>query len=255
MNIKEMAAEIAQARKSGEQTQLAWPEPAPDVSDAMEIQSLAFAKFGSPSMGWKVGATNKPAQETFKIDAPFYGPMAVSGLLTNGDTLKVTKCIGACEPEYAFKLARDYPVNGEEITRESASSAVQEVHIVIEIIGRCIGNPDFANGVGVTMDFGGNAAFVVGPKVEDWQNKDFANAVVESKLDGKTVQTGNGKTAMDDPINSLVWLAQQLAAKGTQIKSGEWVSTGTCTAAVPAEAGKTYSASFGTFGEVSIRFN
>lgn len=254
MNVSEMAAQIVEARKTGVQTQMALPEPAPAIEDAMVIQAEAFSQFGSPSVGWKVGATNKAAQDGFNIDAPFYGPMAKAGVIENGGSLAKSPCVGACEPEYAFKMARDYPANGEAINTESASEAVSSLHAAIEVIGRCIGNPDYANGVGVTMDFGGNAAFVVGPEVKDWKNQDLANAVVESKIDGEVVLTGNGMPVMGDPINSLVWIAQTLAAQGKSIKAGEWVSTGTCTAAVPAEAGKTYSAKFSDFGEVSIKF-
>ncbi len=254
MNKSEMAAKIVAARKSGEQTMMAWPQPAPTRDDAMDIQGEAFAQLGSPSVGWKVGATNAAAQEGFAIDSPFYGPMAQAGVLNSGDDLAKTPCVGAVEPEYAFKMARDFPANGEAITVESAKAAVADVHIAIEVIGRCIGNPDYANGVGVTMDFGGNAAFVIGPQVKDWANQDLANTVVETMLDGEVKQTGNGQPVMGDPVNSVVWLAQQLATKGQCLKAGDWISTGTCTAVVPAEAGKTVSAKFGDFGEVSVNF-
>ena len=255
MNKSEMAAQIVAARKSGEQTQMALPDPAPNRDDAMDIQAEAFAQLGSPSVGWKVGATNEAAQKGFGIDSPFFGPIAELGVMASGENLKKTPCVGAVEPEYAFKMAKDFPSDGEALTVENAKSAVGSVHLAIEVIGRCIGNPDYANGVGVTMDFGGNAAFVVGPEVSDWANQDFANTVVEAMVDGEVVQTGNGQPVMGDPINSIVWLAEQLVAKGESIKAGQWVSTGTCTAAVPGVAGKTVSAKYGGFGEVSVNFN
>ena len=254
MNHSQMAAEIVAARKSGEQTMMAWPDPAPTMADAMIIQQAAFEQFGSPSVGWKVGATNEAAQKGFGIDGPFYGPMAEAGVMSSGDELAKKDCVAACEPEYAFKLARDYPAQGEEINAETAADAIGPLHIAIEVIGRNIGNPDYANGVGVTMDFGGNVAFVVGPEVADWRSQDLAAAVVESKVDGEVVQTGNGQPVMGDPINSFVWMAKRLAEQGGGFKAGEWVSTGTCTAPVPAQAGTTYAAQFSDFGEVSVKF-
>ena len=179
MDVSKFAAELVAARKSGVQSQIAWPDPAPTMADAMEIQAAAFEHLGSPSVGWKVGATNKAAQDGFGIDAPFYGPMAELGVLENGGTLKKTPCVGACEPEYAFKMAQDFPATGEAITPQSATQAVDRLHIAIEVIGRCIGNTDFANGLGVSMDFGGNVAFIVGPEVKDWQNQDLTHSVVE----------------------------------------------------------------------------
>ncbi len=254
MDVENMAADMVASRKSGVQNSLAWPDPAPSMEDAMVIQAAAFEKFGSPSVGWKVGATNKAAQESFGIDAPFYGPMAQAGVLVNGAELKKTPCVTACEPEYAFKMARDFPENGEEMNTDNAAIAVDTVHIAIEVIGRTIGNKDFANGLGVALDFGGNVAFVVGPEVPDWQNQDLRNAVVESSVDGSIVATGSGVSASDNPINSVVWMAQTLAKHGRQLKAGEWVSTGTCTTPIPAQGNTTYCAKFSEFGEVSIKF-
>lgn len=254
MDISKMAAAMVESRKTGVQNMMDWPDPAPSMEDAMALQAAAFEQLNSPSVGWKVGATNEAAQKGFNIDAPFYGPMAEAAVMANDGELTKTPCVGACEPEYAFKLARDYPASGEAISAETAADAVDTLHIAIEVIGRTIGNPDYANGLGVTMDFGGNVAFVVGPEVANWQDQDLANTAVDSKVDGDVVASGNGQPVMGNPINSLVWLAQTLAADGKQIKAGEWVSTGTCTAAIPAAAGTTYTATFGDFGDVSVKF-
>ncbi|MEM8749524.1 MAG: fumarylacetoacetate hydrolase family protein [Pseudomonadota bacterium] len=257
MNKQNMANQIVEARKTGVQTQMALPDPAPNLDDAMEIQALVFEGFGSPSVGWKVGAANEAAQNAFGLDGPFYGPMAQAGVLQDGADLKKTPCVGAVEPEYAFAMARDYPAPGEAINADTAASAVERAHVAIEVIGRCIGNADYANGIGVTMDFGGNAAFVVGPAIEDWATKDLVASPVEGLVDGEVVQTGSGAAVMGDPITSLVWMAQTLADNGESLKAGEWVSTGTCTPPIPAEAGKTVSARFGpdgAFGSVSVNF-
>lgn len=254
MNVSEMAAEIISARKSATQTQMAWPDPAPTRDDAMAIQTEVFNQFGSPLIGWKVGATTEGAQKAFGIDSPFYGPMPQSAVCESGCDLEKTAVVGACEPEYAFKMARDFPASGEEITVENATAAIDSVHIAIEVIGRAIGNPDYGNGVGVTMDFGGNVVFVVGPEVKDWASQDLTNAPVHSKVDGDVVESGNGEPIFGNPINSVVWLAKTLAENGKSLKAGEWVSTGTCTPAIPAKKGSTYTATFSEFGDVSINF-
>ncbi len=252
MTKSEIANAIAEAREGGTQTEIPPQDPPLSRADAMEIQTMAFDAFGSPSVGWKVGATNAAAQKGFGIDSPFYGPIAEIGVVQSGASLNKTPSVGAMEPEYAFKMARDFPAPGEAINEETATDAVESVHIAIEMIGRCIGNADWANGVGVTMDFGGNAAFVVGDAIGNWSDQDLVSTVVEAMVDGEVVQTGNGEPVMGAPIKSLVWLAQQLAETGQSLKAGDWVSTGTCTAAVPAEAGKTLSAKFGDFGTVAV---
>ncbi len=251
---KLIAHELVKARKSGVQTNIPWPDAAPSLSDAMEIQNIAIDEFASPCIGWKVGATAKAAQEFLKLDDAFYGPITKAGFLASDAEIQKTPCIGACEPEYAFKMADDFPLAGEEATKAKLMEAIDKVHIVIEIIGRRIANPEYANGLGVAMDFAGHSAFIIGPQVDNWQNQDLANTVVESLVDDKIVETGCGLAVMGDPINSLLWLAKQLVLANKQLKAGEWVSTGTCTAAVPAEAGTTYTAIFGGFGQVSVNF-
>ncbi|MDD9910927.1 MAG: fumarylacetoacetate hydrolase family protein [Ahrensia sp.] len=254
MNKTEIASAIAEARKAGEQVDIVLNDATLSRDDAMEIQGLAFEAFGSPSVGWKVGATNAAAQSNFGIDSPFYGPIAEAGVVKSGASLPKLACIGAMEPEYAFRMKRDFPAAGEEITEESAADAVDAVHVAIEMIGRCIGNSQWANGVGVTMDFGGNAAFVIGDAIKDWRSQDLVNTPVTAMVDGEAVETGNGEPVMGAPIKSLVWLAQQLAERGSMLKAGDWVSTGTCTPPVPAQVGKTLSAKFGALGSVSVSF-
>lgn len=250
----ELANSIADARKRGEQIEIPAQEMPLSRNDAMDIQRLAFERFGSPSVGWKVGATNEGVQKNFGIDSPFYGQIAESGVLHSGAVMEKTPCVGAMEPEYAFRMKRDFPAGGEEVTETNAAEAVESVHIAIEMIGRCVGNTEWANGVGVTMDFGGNAALVVGDAITNWQDRDLTNTEVEAMVDGEIVQTGNGEPVMGAPIKSLMWMAQQLVDQGGSLKAGEWVSTGTCTPPVPAEAGKTLSAKFGDFGTVSVSF-
>ena len=59
---------------------------------------------------------------------------------------------------------------------------------------------------------------------------------------------------LGNPINSLHWLAEQLVEAGGSLKAGEWVSTGSTTTPIPAEAGSKVSATFEDFGSVSVKF-
>ena len=251
---QEFADAMVEARTTGVQSMLSMPDPAITIDDAMDYQAAVFETYGCKTVGWKVGATNATAQAGFGLNGPFYGPIVEAVVMRSGSDLEKTPCVGAVEPEYAFKMARDYPAAGEAVNAETLAGAVGTVHIAIEVIGRALGHSDFANGIGVTMDFGGNVAFVVGPEVPDWVNQDLAKTPVTALVDGEEVATGNGEPVMGDPINSLLWLAQSLAVEGKSLKAGEWVSTGTCTPPVPAKAGSTITARFGEFGEVSVNF-
>lgn len=254
MPNQELATAIANARKNGIQTNVEMPDPIPDMAGALEIQEQVVAAFGSASIGWKVGATNEGAQKAFGLDGPFYGPMVEASLVEQGGSVAAKPTVLAVEPEYAFKMNRDYPANGEAINEETAAAAVGACHIALEVIGRCVSSDSFQNGIGLTMDFAGNSSFIVGAEIKDWQNVDLIGTAVYGKSDGETVQEGSGANVMGSPLKSLVWMAKALAEKGESLKAGDWVSTGTCTSPVPAKAGTKVSATFGEFGEVSVNF-
>jgi len=254
MNTSQLAQSIADARRTRVQCDVDWPSPAPDMAAALKVQKQVVDAFGSSVVGWKVGATNAGAQKNFGLDGPFFGPIVEAGVTTPGSTLKAAPTVLAVEPEYAFKMARDFPADGEEVTEENAADAVEACHVALEVIGRCVKSADFQNGIGLTMDFAGNSAFVPGPEVANWQSHDLINTPVLGKADGEVVNEGSGAEVMGSPLTSLTWMAQQLANRGDKLKAGDWVSTGTCTAPVPAKAGTTVSAQFGELGEVSIIF-
>ena len=254
MDTNALAQAIATARKSQVQCDVDWPSPSPDMDAALAIQKKVVEAFGSEIAGWKVGATNPTAQKNFGLDGPFYGPMAKAGFADSGAKLKAAPTVLAVEPEYAFRMARDFPMNGEEVTEENAALAVEACHVALEVIGRCVKSDAFQNGIGLTMDFAGNSAFVIGPAVENWQEQDLVNTPVTGKSNGESVQTGSGADVMGSPLTSLTWMAKSLADKGARLKAGDWVSTGTCTPPVPATPETTVSAQFGDLGEVSVTF-
>ena len=66
--------------------------------------------------------------------------------------------------------------------------------------------------------------------------------------------TGTGERALGDPMNVLLWLANQQSAAGRGLKAGEIVSTGTCTGLDPVRPGDRVQADFGDLGRVEIFF-
>ena len=59
---------------------------------------------------------------------------------------------------------------------------------------------------------------------------------------------------MGNPINSLTWLINKLALKGENLPKKYYVSTGTCTKAIPISKGDKIKADFGKLGIVNFIF-
>ena len=59
---------------------------------------------------------------------------------------------------------------------------------------------------------------------------------------------------MGNPINSLTWLINNLATAGKTLPKNYYISTGTCTKAIPISEGDKVTANFGKLGVVSFDF-
>jgi 2-keto-4-pentenoate hydratase len=62
---------------------------------------------------------------------------------------------------------------------------------------------------------------------------------------------GEGARALD-PMNVMVWLANQQSGFGRGLKAGDIVSTGTCTGLDRVKPGDQVAADFGSLGRVEI---
>jgi 2-keto-4-pentenoate hydratase len=59
---------------------------------------------------------------------------------------------------------------------------------------------------------------------------------------------------LGDPRVALTWLANELRALGIPLRAGEVVTTGTCITPVPVEPGDEVVGSWGSLGELRLRF-
>ena len=59
---------------------------------------------------------------------------------------------------------------------------------------------------------------------------------------------------MGNPINSLTWLINNLATVGKTLPKNYYISTGTCTKAIPISKGDKVTADFGKLGTVDFDF-
>lgn len=159
------------------------------------------------------------------------------------------------EGEFAFLLGGDLPPRAAPYTMDEVADAIAAVAGAIEVVGT-----RFAGGIAgkgralVTADCGANIAFVGGAWHRDWRSLDLKAHAVAMSVNGTVRGTGTGSRALGDPMNVLLWLANQQSAQGRGLKVGEIVSTGTCTGLDPVAPGDTVSADFGNLGAVEIVF-
>ena len=253
--MTDLAKRLWLARRSGGLVDLDVRHPK-SSEEAYAIQHEIAALCGEPARGFKVGSTSLEAQRLLGTNEPGSGLLLAPYVYESLARISIEPAhTPAVEGEFAFKLSRDLPPRTASYGSDEVADAVAAVAGAIEVVGT-----RFSGGLAgkgrwlVTADCGANIAFVGGPWRHDLRGLDLKTHPVAMTINGALRGTGTGARALGDPMNVLLWLANQQSAAGRGLKSGEIVSTGTCTGLDPVRPGDRVQADFGELGTVEIAF-
>ncbi len=256
------AADLLKAEETGEQIGLlSLRHPKMSMDDAYEVQNAIHrAKLaqGRKVIGWKIGLTSKAMQSALNIDVPDSGILFDDMLFENGATVPAGRYIQPrVEAEIAFKMKS--ALGGTDVTREQVVAATEFVAPSIEILDTRIQRLDPSTGKTRTVfdtisDNAANAGIVLGNEkhgVDDFDLRwvgalTFRNGVIE--------ETGLGAGVLDDPVESVVWLAHRMAQYNQSIEPGQVILSGSFIRPVECPSGTHIHADFGPFGSVDISF-
>jgi 2-keto-4-pentenoate hydratase len=122
----------------------------------------------------------------------------------------------------------------------------------LELVGRRLADDVPLNEVSSIADFALDVAVIRGRPIPDWERQDLAAMSVRAVLDGTTVVRSAGGMVLGHPLNALLWLAETLRRRGTSLRSGEIVLTGTCTGITKVMPGLTFAGYFADFPPVEV---
>jgi len=234
---KKIAADLAQARATEKLIDMGPLTKLASLEDAYALQALLDESYASERIGYKVGATSEAAQKLFSCDAPFYGPMYARDRHTPGTSFKLRPGLLGGEAEFAFHCKEDLPTD-IDLSVEDLPKFIAGCHIAVEIVGRRTEGEGLPPLNCAVADFGGNFAFLEGPEVENWSSMDLSKVEVVAQTNGAETNRGTGAAVMGHPLESLLWLHNTLRAKGSGVRTGDWVSTGTCLGVIQAASGQ-----------------
>ena len=226
------------------------------VEDGMAIQNALAELWGLEVAGWKVGAASAAAMDMLRTDAPFPGRVFAPYLLDSPASVAAEalhKC--AVECEFAFRLGRDLPPRGADYGMDEIREAVTDAYPAIELVNDYWVD-GFALGVAhFVADNGSNGGLVLGDPIADWRERDLAAAAVTLRIDGEDAGSGTGADVLGHPLNTLVWLANDLSRRGIGLKEDQVVTTGSMTGMTPCRPGATAVGDFGVLGSVQVTFD
>ncbi|UWR05403.1 2-oxo-hepta-3-ene-1,7-dioic acid hydratase (plasmid) [Ruegeria conchae] len=256
------AADLLEAERSGNQIGLlSLRHPEMGMDDAYEVQNAIYrAKLaeGRSVVGWKIGLTSKAMQSALNIDIPDSGILFDDMIFDNGATVPADRFIQPrIEAEIAFVTKS--PLGGENVSREDVIAATDYVAPAIEILDTRIQRVDPETGKTRTVfdtisDNAANAGIVLGAVRHKIDAADLRWVGALTFRNGEIEETGLGAGVLNDPIESVVWLARRMATYGQSIEPGQIILSGSFIRPVECPSGTEIHADFGAFGSVDIRF-
>lgn len=257
------AADLLNAEKSGAQIGLlSIKHPEITMDDAYAIQSAILAAKlaeGRSVIGWKIGLTSKAMQYALGIDIPDSGILFDDMRFETGATVPEGRFIQPrVEAEIAFVMKA--PIGGADVMREAVIAATDYVAPSLEILDTRILRADPASGQArkifdTISDNAANAGIVLGAErhAVDAHDLRWVGAIVSRN--GEVEETGLGAGVLNDPVESVVWLARRMSQYGQQIEAGQVILSGSFIRPIECPAGSTIDADFGPFGSVSVGFS
>jgi 2-keto-4-pentenoate hydratase len=225
------------------------------LEEAAAVRERLGVLIPEEKVGYLLGLTNEYMQRNFDTDSPYWAPILASNLRTSPADLRADDLLTmSLECEVAFRLARDLPARDGAYTPDEVAAAVATMHPSVEVVNAHLENWLEADLFSLMADNGTDGPLVLGAGVADWQSIDRPAIPVTLTVDGTVRARGTGAKALGDPLTALTWCANALSARGTGLRAGEVINTGTCTEVHHASAGERVVADFGPLGAVHIHF-
>lgn len=225
------------------------------LDDAYAIQLQQITELtgrGRTVKGHKVGLTSAAMQKMLGVDQPDYGHLLDDFFYLEHLPIRVDRFLQPrIEPEVAFVLKK--PLKGPGVTVHEAAAAVDFVLPALELVDSRIA--DWKIGLFDTIaDNASSGAVILGSTPTELGAVDLRLTGCTFHRNGQVVGTGAGGAVLGSPINSLVWLANTVGARGIALEPGDVILPGSVCGMVPVEAGDSFTATFAGLGSVTARF-
>ncbi len=239
------------------------PMPAPPASMTFAGGVCGRDKFTralmashGPVVGDKAGLTNPAVQKRFGYPAPVRGTLFQKMMLRDG--VEIESKFGA-RPTYEADLVavvRSSAIHDARTPLE-ALSHLSVLYPFIELPDLMLEDPGKINGPGIAFINVGARYGVLGAPIPVQANeatlamlRDMTVRLVDGS--GKELDAGKGSAILGQPIEAVIWLADDLRKSGIRLKEGDLLSLGSFTRLLPPQPGKVRAVYEGLPGNPSV---
>ena len=230
------------------------------MEEAYAIQDQLTKKYLSSNrntviIGKKIGCTNKAAQIQLNIKESFFGNMFSNNISKSNVIINSKKYFSPfVEPEFSFIMKNELDSSKAPYDPNTVFESISAVLPSIELVDSRYEDWTSVGVNNLIADNAVHAHWIFGDEVKNLNFIDFNNHSVDLFINDKFIEKGNSSEVMGNPINSLTWLINNLALIGKTLPKNYYISTGTCTKAIPILKGDKVTADFGNLGSVSFFF-
>jgi len=252
--VRETAIKLARARERNTFISKIPSKKIKNINVATNICREAERQLMWDPIGFKAGATNKNVWKKLKVPKPFFSFLYDERTYKSGSKIPFQKNLLGAELEVAFKIKNEVFFYNKKITKNNASKFIIGIAPAIEIVGfrqktskiDCLGR--------MISDFGLNVAFILG-KIRKYSLKKITN-VKTTLINETTGQKYNGNTnvVLGNPVNSLIWLLNEIKKSKMFLSFDFWVTSGSTTQIVPVKKHTNFIGKIKNLGLVNAKF-
>ena len=230
------------------------------IQEAYAIQDELAKKYLSENeknliIGKKIGCTNEAAKIQLNIKESFFGNMFSNNISKSNTIINPSKYISPfVEPEFSFVMKNELDVSKAPYSSNIVYESILAVLPSIELVDSRYEDWTKIGVNNLIADNAVHAHWIYGVERKDLNSFNFNNHSVDLFINEKFIEKGNASAVMGNPINSLTWLINNLATVGKVLPKNHYISTGTCTKAIPISKGDKITADFGKLGTVCFDF-
>jgi len=236
---------LVAARQGGPALRSADLRPA-DAAAAYALQDALLERIG-PIGGWKVGAKTATA-------LPTCAPLPASGIVPTGTSLQlIPSSLRGIEVEIALRVRRDISFSPQEIDALTLDDLFDAVFPAIEVVETRLADFIDADPFSKLADLSSHGTLVVGP-ASSIQPGEVQLPQLRALLtfDGQSVADTIGGNPAVDLLRLTRWLARHCAQRGSPLRKGQIVTTGSCTGMLFAQSQQKVEGEIVSIGKVAL---
>lgn len=253
--VEELAQRFVETRKTYRQIHDLPPELVPaDTATAYKVDARVEELLGWEPLGWKIAATTPAMRKFLESETPIRGRTYRRFVHRSPAVLKMSEANGPMvECEFFMTLSKDLPVRETDWTRDEVLAAIGEVHAGIEVAETRFATGQWRGATALIADGSSSGRYVFGDAMP-FAPDALSDIEVVLHVNGVPEQRGVGADVLGNPIEAVLWLANDLRRLGRGLSAGEVVSTGSITGVYHAKAGDSFRVEFGADAAVEARF-